>query len=325
MGYIFGLLDVSEFGATSVYIDQNTDLQDEVAEKIADIYNVGFKSLYFDGSEGVNDPFWFHVASAQHKIFKRLDSQPLFAEGAAKTHFSWHMLSGGNAFDVFSPETLKEETRKWPAEEAPRMQEDFTRINFGWLGYVVPNEKTIGTQPDMWEFVTSRAAAWDCPVSIQSNIQRFEDHSRTADNLEVLRRWEEVRVQNWLTDAQKELLQDLEQEHILLLNEQNEFELQPYQQIEEIANGSNAVRAFVFERGGDAYVVYWHTSGSSQLKLALDVSNVQLFEKLSEAETVVSGEKGSVVIPVSNRRYLKATNMTRAQLTKAFAEAEMID
>ncbi|MFA5657045.1 MAG: hypothetical protein WDA37_09900 [Dysgonamonadaceae bacterium] len=325
MGYIFGLLDVSEFGATSVYIDQNTDLQDEVAEKIADIYNVGFKSLYFDGSEGVNDPFWFHVASAQHKIFKRLDSQPLFAEGAAKTHFSWHMLSGGNAFDVFSPETLKEETRKWPAEEAPRMQEDFTRINFGWLGYVVPNEKTIGTQPDMWEFVTSRAAAWDCPVSIQSNIQRFKDHSRTTDNLEVLRRWEEVRVQNWLTDAQKELLQDLEQEHILLLNEQNEFELQPYQQIEEIANGSNAVRAFIFERDGDAYVVYWHTSGSSQLKLALDVSNVQLFEKLSEAETVVSGEKGSVVIPVSNRRYLKATNMTRAQLTKAFAEAEMID
>ena len=325
MGYIFGLLDVSEFGATSVYIDQNTDLQDEVAEKIADIYNVGFKSLYFDGSEGVNDPFWFHVASAQHKIFKRLDSQPLFAEGAAKTHFSWHMLSGGNAFDVFSPETLKEETRKWPAEEAPRMQEDFTRINFGWLGYVVPNEKTIGTQPDMWEFVTSRAAAWDCPVSIQSNIQRFKDHSRTTDNLEVLRRWEEVRVQNWLTDAQKELLQDLEQEHILLLNEQNEFELQPYQQIEEIANGSNAVRAFIFERDGDAYVVYWHTSGSSQLKLVLDVSNVQLFEKLSEAETVVSGEKGSVVIPVSNRRYLKATNMTRAQLTKAFAEAEMID
>ena len=36
-GYIFGFLDVSEFGATSVYIDQNSDLQDEVAEKIADI------------------------------------------------------------------------------------------------------------------------------------------------------------------------------------------------------------------------------------------------------------------------------------------------
>lgn len=325
MGYTFGLLDVSEFGATSVYIDQNTDLQDEIAEKIADIYNVGFKSLYFDGSEGVNDPFWFHVASAQHKIFKRLDTQPLFAEGAAKTHFSWHILSGGNAFDVFPPETLKDETRKWPGEEAPRMQEDFTRINFGWLGYANPNENSIGTQPDMWEFVTSRAAAWDCPVSIQSNLQLFKDHPRTADNLEVLRRWEEVRVQNWLTDAQKLMLQDLEQEHILLLNEHNEFELQPYQQIEEVAKGNRDVRAFVFERKGDAYVVYWHTSGSGQMKLALNATHIQLLEELSEAATIVSAEKGSVVIPVSNRRYLKAPNMTRTQLTKAFEEAEMID
>ena len=325
MGYIFGLLDVSEFGATSVYINQNTDLQDEIAEKIADIYNLGFKSIYFDGSEGVNYPFWFHVASAQHKIFKRLDSQPLFAEGAAKTHFSWHMLSGGNAFDVFSPETLKDETRKWPAEEAPRMQEDFTRINFGWLGYVSPNENTIGTQPDMWEFVTSRAAAWDCPVSVQSTIQGFENHPRTADNLEVLRRWEEVRVQNWLTHTQKELLQDLQQEHILLLNEENEFELQPYQQIEHVANGNNAVRAFVFERNGHAYVVYWHTSGASNLKLTLNKSNVQLFEKLGVAETFTASNDGSILIPVSNRRYLKASNITPAQLAKAFAEAEVVN
>ena len=325
IGYTFGLLDVSEFGATSIYIDQNTNLQDEIADKIADIYHAGFKSLYFDGSEGVNAPFWFHVASAQYKVFKRLDPQPLFSEGAAKTHFSWHMLSGGNAFDVFSPETLKEEIRKWPAEEAPRMQQDFTRINFGWLGYVVPAEKTIGTQPDMLEFVTSRAAAWDCPVSIQTNLQSFADHPRTADNFEVLRRWEEVRVQNWLTDAQKKMLQELDQEHILLLNERNEFELQPYEQIERVANGGNDVRAFVFERGKDLYAVYWHISGNAQLKLALDKSKVQLYKKLGRAEKVKSPEKGSILIPASDRRFLKVTNMTKEHLKKAFAEAEIIN
>ncbi|MDD2474345.1 MAG: hypothetical protein PHI32_00320 [Dysgonamonadaceae bacterium] len=325
VGYTFGLLDVSEFGATSVYIDQDTDLQDEVAEKIADIYRAGFKYIYFDGSEGVNDPFWFHVASAQHKVFKRLEPQPLFAEGAAKTHFSWHMLSGGNAFDVFPPETLKEEIRKWPSEEAPRMQQDFTRINFGWLGYVVPNEKTIGTQPDMLEFVTSRAAAWDCPVSIQTNISKFEEHPRTADNFEVFRRWEEARVQNWLTDAQKKDLQDLQQEHILLLDEKGKMELQPYHQIEHVAHGSKEVRAFIFQRGADMYVVYWHTSGSGKMKLPLDKSKVQLFEKLGKKESFKSAQKGSIVIPVSNRRYLKATNMSKDQLINAFGEAEIIN
>ncbi|MCK3685861.1 hypothetical protein [Maribellus sp. YY47] len=323
-GYIFGLLDVSEFGATSIYVDQNSDLQDEIAEKLADIYDAGFKSVYFDGSEGVNPPFWYHVAAAQYRVFSRLNPEPLFAEGAAKTHFSWHMLSGGNAFDVFAPEILKEETRKWPAEEAPRMQEDFTRINFGWLGYFVPSENTVGTQPDMLEFVTSRAAAWDCPVSLHASLQKFEAHARTPDNLEVLRRWEEVRVKNWLTDEQKHMLRNLEQEHILLLNEQKELELLPYDQIENVAGSSKEIRAFTFLRGEDLYVVYWHISGNKKLELPLKKSNVQLFENLGEKGSVETG-KGVVIVPAGNRRYLKVNKLSREELEEAFLKARILD
>ncbi|RLD36258.1 MAG: hypothetical protein DRI73_01000, partial [Bacteroidetes bacterium] len=278
VGYIFGLLDVSEFGSTSVYLDQNSSLQDEIAQKIADIYQAGFKFIYFDGSEGVNSPFWFNVSAAQYNVFRRLKPEPLFAEGAAKTHFSWHMMSGGNAFDVFKPEYLKEAIRKFPAEEAPRMKDDFTRVNFGWLGYWVPDENTIGTQPDMLEYVTSRAAAWDCPVSIHANLEKFDLHPRTPDNLEVLRRWEEVRAQKWLTEEQKHMLQNLEQEHILLINEQKEFEMLPYNQIMDVANGSREVRAFIFERNNDLYVVYWHISESKRLELPLASESIILLE-----------------------------------------------
>ncbi|MCX6011973.1 MAG: hypothetical protein NTV30_00885, partial [Chloroflexi bacterium] len=144
-GYIFGLLDVSEFGATSVYIDQNSDLQEEIAKKLAEIYSAGFQFVYFDGSEGVNPPFWFNVSAAQWKVYSQLKPEPIFAEGAAKTHFSWHMLSRGNAFDIFRPEVLKESIRKFPADEAPRMRDNFTQINFGWLGYWVADENTVGT------------------------------------------------------------------------------------------------------------------------------------------------------------------------------------
>src|SRR5690606_23596132 len=126
-----------------------------------------------------------------------------------------------------------------------------------WLGYWVPDEKTVGTQPDMLEFVCSRAAAWDCPIGIQANLKNFDSHPRTADNFEVMRRWEEVRINDWLTPEQKQSLQHLEQEHILLINEKNEFELRPYEQIENVAN-SRDVRAFIFERNGNHYVVYWH-------------------------------------------------------------------
>jgi len=325
-GYMFGLLDVSEFGGRSVYLDQNTSLQEEIVEEIADIYQAGFKFVYFDGSEGVNPPFWFNVSGAQWKVYKKLKPEPLFAEGAAKTHFSWHMLSRGNAFDVFRPEYLKEAIRKHPAEEAPRMKENFTHINFGWLGYWVPDENSVGTQPDMFEYVTSSAAAWDCPVSIQSNLEKFDAHPRTPDNLEVLRRWEEVRVQNWLTEEQKQMLQNLEQEHILLLNEQKEFELVPYDQIMDVANGSREVRAFVFERNSDLYVVYWHISDTKKLEIPLNSGNVSVLEGLGQEIPLDSDQnRNSVVVPVGKRRFVKTSGLTKNDILTAFKNAKILD
>ena len=50
------------------------------------------------------------------------------------------------------------------------------------------------------------------------------------------------------TEEQKKMLQNLQQEHILLVNEQNNFELVPYAHITEAANGSKELRAFIFER-----------------------------------------------------------------------------
>ncbi|MEA4916103.1 hypothetical protein [Proteiniphilum sp.] len=324
-GSIIGIVDVSEFGATSLYIDQRTSLQDEIAEKIADIYDAGFQFIYFDGSEGVNPPFGINVALAQYRVFKRLKPEPLFAEGAAKSHFSWHMLSGGNAFDVFAPEVLKEEVRKWPGEEAPRMKQDFTRINFGWLGYVIPDENTVGTQPDMLEYVTSMAAGWDCPVSIHAYPHILDAHPKTKDNMEVFRRWEEVRARNWLTDTQKKMLQNVEQEHHLLLDEQGQFELVAYDQISDVAGGSRDIRAFTFKRKGEYYVVYWHISGDKKLQLPLKPSDITLYEKLDKKKKVISATNNSVTVPASNRHYIKTNKLTTEQLSDAFKSAQIID
>ena len=324
-GYMFGVLDISEFGAQSVYINQENDLQDEMAEKLENIYDAGFQFCYYDGSEGVNAPFWCNVARAQWRVHKRLKPQPLFAEGAAKTHFSWHMLSRGNAFDVFHPEVLKEEIKRHPAAEAPRMKQNFTHINFGWLGYWVPDEKTIGTQPDMLEYVTSRAAAWDCPISIQTNLKKFQDHPRTADNFEVMRRWEEVRVNDWLTQEQKLSLQELEQEHILLINEKNEFELLPYDQIMNVADNSKEVRAFIFERDNSLYVVYWHISGAKKLELPLNSKEITVMENLQKKSSVSFSKRGGhITVPVSNRRYIKATGVTKDEMIMAFQNARIV-
>ena len=205
------------------------------------------------------------------------------------------------------------------------MQQDFTRLNFGWLGYYLPGAHTIGTQPDMWEYVTSVAAAWDCPISIAGNLRAFESHPRTADNLEVVRRWEEVRATHWLTEKQKKMLQNVHQEHHLLINEQNQFELLPYDQIHDIAGGSEEVRAFMFQRQKEYYVIYWHISGDKKLELSLTPSDITLYEKLGQEESISSGANNTIVVPVDNRRYIKTNKLSKEQLIDAFKNARIVE
>ena len=275
-GQIGGVLDVCEYGARSCYIDQESDLQDEIAEKIARVYDAGFEFMYCDGSEGVSVPQGIHVANAQYRVWKKLAKKPLFMEGAAKSHFGWHHLSGANAFDVFPPEEFKAMIVRWPQYEAPIMRADFSRLDFGWWRPYRPGFKlkdgtaSVGTQPDMWEFGTSRAAAWDCPTAIQfPNSGTMDGIARAADLMEVMRRWEDVREQKWLTPAQKEALKSSTQEHHLYQNAEGGYELHEIEMLPTPAKAKD-VRGFLFERGGRRMIACWHTSGSSKFAIALD-------------------------------------------------------
>ena len=309
-GEIGGVLDVCEFGARSCYIDQNTSLQDEIAEKIARLYNAGFRFMYFDGSEGVNVPQGIHVPNAQYKVISRMKVPPLFTEGAAKAHFDWHFLGGANAFDVFPPEKFKPMIVKWPQREAPLMRQNFSRLDFGWWGLWLPGEKlrdgtvTIGTQLDMWEFGTSRAAAWDCPATLQMNLTKYRKHPRLADLMEVMRRWEDVRAKNWLTAEQKEQLKSSTQEHHLYRNERGTYELHEIEMLPS-PEKAKAVRGFVFTRGGKRMLAYWHMSGAGRLEIACGAGGARL------------------TVPADGIRYLE-TDLPVDAVKRAYAAAVLL-
>ena len=91
------------------------------------------------------------------------------------------------------------------------MREDFTRINFGWFWFGEPGRirpGDIGMQSDMYEFGTSTAAAWDCPIQFAYNKTAFELHPRAGDVIETIRRWEDVRARGWLTEKMKAAMRD---------------------------------------------------------------------------------------------------------------------
>ena len=307
-GFIGGTLWVCEYGGYDVYLKPDSDLQDIIAQNVSEFWKAGMRFIYFDGSEGVCPPFGYHVPIAQYRVWKRLDPQPVLGEGAAKAHFGWHMLSGANAFDVFFPEEFKEKIDEFPAAEAPMMRKDFSRVNFGWWGFWAPGDEirgrtTIGVQPDMWEYGTSKAAAWDCPVSIQMDIERLERHPRLNDILEVMRRWEDVRARRWLTSEMKGRIQRSANGCHLYLNAHGEYE---FHEIEMLPSPPNArdLRGFLFERNGKRVVALWHSRNAGTVQIPLGKNG---------AERALS---------VSGMQYME-TDMSREEAVRAFGSSRM--
>lgn len=303
-----GIVFISEFGASSGYCDQNSALQDEIAEKIAEIYNQGFRFIYFDGSEGVNAPYEYQIPMAQQRIYEKLLTPPLYCEAAAKGHFSWHILSGGNAFDIFPTDIFKAMIKKYPLFEAPNMRMDFTRLNFGWWGYFE------NSRPDVFEYGTSHAAGFDCPITIQSNLDNIKHNKRSRDNFEVLKRWEHMRKNKLLSDEQKEMIRNPEREFTLIRNSENEYELAEYF---EINTPLKEITVFRFSRKGKNVILLCHNT--DECRIFIPASHLCPCEEIADNPVVYEKTQEGIFLTVSDRCWLE-TPLSVKELEIVFSE-----
>ena len=236
LGEIGGVLDVSEYGGTNnlgtCYLDPDSSLADEVAEKIARLYNCGMEFIYLDGSEGVKAPYGHYVALAQKRVWDKLKVAPKFGEGAAKAHFSWHMLSAANAYDRFPPSTFERDTAIHPVEGAKLMANDFSQVDFGWWSIVGPYEdgsgvRHAGTTPEMWEWGFKLAVGYDAPVTVQiRDLAALKSSGACVDELlAVSRRWLEAREKGFFTPEMKARLRDTSVRHSLVRDAHGRYEL----------------------------------------------------------------------------------------------------
>lgn len=321
-GHSIGLLDVDNW-PIFIRFNQQTSIQDEVAERLAGmVKEAGFQFLYFDGAEDVNQPYWFNVSLAQKRLYDKLQPKPIFAEGSCKTHFNWHMMSRGNAFDTFDPEEIKEAVNERYIPAAEYNAENFTTVNFGWIDPIPPGEKTIGLQPDMVEYVASHAAGWDAPLSLIGDLNEFKSNPRTPDNLAIFKYWEEARRVHFFTEADKISLRELNREFILLVNEDGNYELQSCRRVKNIAGNDPRIRAFFFKRENKSWLVYWHTSGTAKLKLGTTLSHVKLFDKPGTQLKVKKTDDG-IIMPLGGRRFI-STDLTEEQLIRLFEKGTII-
>ncbi len=342
-----GLLDVDTWPAF-VRFDQDTDIQDEVARRIGAIYyKTGpYEMVYFDGAEDVHAPFWFHVASAQQRVFRCLDPPPPVCESALYSHFSWHMITRSNAYDIVAPAAgMKDFCRLMPCPTAAERLKDFSRIDFGWLGRF--GESAAG--PDVWEYVASRAAAWDCPISLKAASSEFTSNPRWEDCLDAIRIWEDARLGDHLTEAQRASLRNVSpedahyvpcfdqrgiwenvmvsrgltpvqeriladrREHHLFLNEQGEYELAP---IAELPVGDEAIKAYWFRRDScpeRVYVLLWAVDGEVELRLPVANGLVRAMRPFGTL-LPIRRPGGEAVVTIGGRSYLVFSHSTLEEL-----------
>ena len=304
-GAEISLLDVDTW-PIFVRFDQDTDIQDETARRIADIVRQTgpYDMVYFDGAEDVHSPYWYHCANAPYRVYKRLEPAPIICEAAANTHFSWHMMSRSNAYDSVRPSEMKAFCRQAPCRTAPHRALDFTRIEFGWLhGFGRSTQSHI--TPDTLEYILSRGAAWDCPFSMTVNLQQLETNPRTESCFDVIKTWEDARIEEKLTDAQREQLKDLDQEHHLFINEAGQYEVVEIKEVASVAGG-RSVRAYTFRRPSQAdrtYVLLWAAHDDVDLTVAVPPNRVVAMRPFGK-RVATQGTGDKTTVAVGERMYL---------------------
>lgn len=299
-------LDVDDW-PLFIRVDQNTGIQREIAGRLGRIYaDCGFRFVYFDGAEDVPMPYWYNVSRSQLEVYNAMKPAPLWAEGAQKSHYGWHMLSRGNAFDIFPPERIRQAMKRYTLRCAEQVACDFTSVNFGWINYLAPDDKTIGMQPDMYDYICSKALAWDSPISLVANMPEIDRHPRTDDNLLAINLWETAKLNKSIGPELKAAMRDPDREWTVMPRGKGRFEVHEVRQITaDSLNAALPVRAFSYKIDeNNTAIIYWDVKGQSTLTLAAAGAVVRLSAFDGKSLKLHYDKSGCLALPVGERRVL---------------------
>lgn len=105
------------------------------------------------------------------------------------------------------------------------------------------------------------------------------------------------------------------------LNEEHEYELVKYKQLESVCSGDSRVRAFIFTRNGYSWAVYWHAVGEGEL--IIPKLEIAVYDELYHPQIELKAENKNILLPVGNRRYIK-TSASMKELVSALESGKLI-
>ncbi len=214
----------------SFYPDPASTLVDEVAERIAEIFNTcGFDMIYMDGSEGMGD--WHSVALMRRAIFARL-KRPAIVEASSWGHHSWPFHSRVGAWDhprwgLKSFVDMHCESVLW-YRKATLLQ-----AQLGWWAILGPTRDWRGEMPDEIEYLCCKALGNDSPLSLQGvSASDNPPNQRQNEYLDLVGSYEKLRLSGKLKDSVKARLREPGKEFHLVRGGAGVCELLPVRYFE---------------------------------------------------------------------------------------------
>ncbi len=202
----------------------DAELGIEVAKNTAELYNqTGLCQISFDGLEGMRSTgmgnygeilftnTWYENLSDEIK-------KHYIADASRTSHYFWHIYSRMNWGEPWYAGFRESQT-----EYRLKNQAYFKRnLMPGMLGWFLMKEET--SVEDI-EWLLARSAGFDAGYAFVTSYKALEENSNTNEILGMIGLWEQARMQNIFSDAQKALMQDINNEFHLEKEENAKFEL----------------------------------------------------------------------------------------------------
>ena len=180
------------------YPDPKSPLADELAERIARVYNAcQLEMIYFDGSEGMRSRFG--IDTMRWAIFKRLHGG--VTEGSEWGHNSWWIHSRLGAWD--HPVWAMKQFHDAHIRQASRFRlTDLLEPQLGWWAPRGPSAIARGHFPDELEYFAAQNLAIDGPGSIQGvHAAARPWNARIEELFTVLGWYERLRLARYFDQA----------------------------------------------------------------------------------------------------------------------------
>ncbi|MCX7050081.1 MAG: hypothetical protein NTX50_31930 [Candidatus Sumerlaeota bacterium] len=192
----------------SYLVDLKTPLKDELAERVAGVFNrCGFDMIYFDGGEcnSANGPYWYWVSQQQMAVYQRV-RRDILVQGSGGTAWTWHIFARGccDDFAAVAPKQYLDYHKI--ADSWQHYTKSFMPADLGWWGFLDAAPHQPATSPDEVEYYAVRMLALDSPVSLETHLAALKKNGRTEELLRLLGQYERLRLSGKISAAVRERL-----------------------------------------------------------------------------------------------------------------------